>query len=197
MFLGSRKSLVIAGGVLLTLGLIGSRAKAEIVLPDPNNCPNLEYTIETDKAIYQLGEQVHIVQEYSNLSDDAVTFIFYQSPGFDMWVLKGADVIWHQVKGWQNDIAHPTLSAGESFRSEYSWGMVDDNGNPVAPGEYEVLGVMVGGPDPAMAGCEYPAAPSTTITIIPEPTTLVSLLVGLGLTSMRKRRWITGMAQRN
>ncbi len=187
MFLVFRKSLVLAGGVLLTLGLIGSRAKAEIILLDPNNCTDLEYTIETDKAIYQLGEQVHVVQEYSNLGGVDISFNFNQEPGFDMWVLKDGNVIWHQVKGGLPVVTYPTLSAGESFKDEYIWEMINDDGNPVAPGEYEVWGLMLGS-YPAKVGCEYPAAPSTTITIIPEPTTLVSLLVGLGLTSMRKRR---------
>ncbi len=175
MLLGSRKSLVLAGGVLLTLGLIGSRAKAEMIVPPGYS--DLVYTIETDKIIYSLGEEVHVYHSVTNPLDVSYTFQFTQGPGFFLRVKQDGNTVWEH----QTFLLMPwdlTLLPDETVEQEYIWYMLDASGNLVDPGEYELVSTTGGSFEDS----------STTITIIPEPTTLVLLLVGLGFTSLRKRR---------
>ncbi len=176
MFLVFRKSLVLAGGVLLTLGLIGSRAKAELIpLPDYRD---LVYTIETDKPIYSLTEDVHVTHRVTNPLNVNVTLGFTQEPGFNLWIRDEGNLIWRSSEGFLLVVWELTLSPGETIQHDYLWNLTDANDNPVGPGQYELVSMMN----------EWYEDSGTTITIIPEPTTLVLLLVGLGLTSMRKRR---------
>ncbi len=139
---------------------------------------DLQYVIETDKSIYNLGEEVHALHRITNPFDVSVDISLFQSPGFDLWVVQDEEKIWSYQQWFFPVIWSKTIDPGETLEYNYTWDMMDYDDNPVAPGEYEVVGVVYGG-GPSV---------STPITIIPEPGTLLLMLMGFGAVAGRKRR---------
>ena len=142
--------------------------------------------IETDKEVYQLGEEVRITHRAFNQGDADVTIQFNWEPGFRFDVVTGGERLepWEWVRS-----PHPwslTLSPGSAHESEWTWDMGDSEGNPVAPGTYNIVGICDGTPL-LPVGANYPQDPVATIRIIPEPSMLGFLWVGFGVLLRRKR----------
>ena len=59
------------------------------------------------------------------------------------------------------------LTTGESKGISYSWDMKDDDGYPVGPGTYQVVGIMYNAPwnNAREPGNYYPTEIGTSITI--------------------------------
>jgi len=137
-----------------------------------------EYVIESDKDVYQPGEQVHVVHRVTNGLSTPYTFWLRSTPGFDLWVLDaGGVLVWSQHQDFKWDMPILVLPPGESVQHEYAWDMTDYTGNAAAPGEYELVGVIYGDRDV-----------STTITVVPEPTTAVAMLLAAGAGIWRSGR---------
>ena len=97
------------------------------------------------------------------------------SPGFDLWVMEDGNKIWSRYRIFAAVVWTFTLDPGESVHHEYEWDMRDYDGNLVAPGDYEIVGVTYGARDV-----------STTITIVPEPAGIT--LVCFGAIAILRRR---------
>jgi len=128
----------------------------------------IEYYIQTDKAVYNLGENVQMLYRVTNLGDEEVLIGCSRSPEFNLLVQKDGETIWMKVQGWYWFSPGITLSAGESEEIRCNWDMKDNDGNLLEPGVYNVVGVMYNEPwNDYNHGIPYATEVAVPITIIP------------------------------
>jgi len=148
----------------------------------------MEYYIQTNKSVYILGENVEMLYRVTNLGDEDVTFWFPHIPVWNFWVEKDGENIWRAVNGWYGMITEFTLSSGESkefpdISSPYIWNMRDNGDKLVHVGEYNVIGGLYAGTG------EYDSTRvSVSIEIVPEPTSIALLGVGIVGIIFKKQR---------
>jgi len=152
----------------------------------------LELFIQTDKSVYELGQEAQVVHRLTNLQETAVSFTCSEDPcwnvlvyenneGLDLYwdlILAGTDV-WARNRSFAHVVWTYTLGPGEFVEYNTVWDLTDYEGNLVALGTYEVAGFT---PGPAI---------STSVNVIPEPATLVLLCVPamFGIIRHRHRAW--------
>ena len=170
-----RVSILLPLVTVLLCGLLTSDLAADLV-PLPTG-DDLEYSIETDKTVYQLGETVYVTHTITNPLDVPVSIELSQEPGFNLWVMQGNTEIWAAYRVFAQVIGSQGFAPGEILELNYTWDMTDYDDNLVLWGEYELVGVIYGG------GRDV----STNITIVPEPTTIMLLVFG-GLSILRSNR---------
>jgi len=175
---------------MLVLGLAGC-AKANFVNSNSVVQDGIEYYLQTDKAVYDLGENVRMLHRVTNVSGNLVDIegVLNCEWGWTHFIITddGNNDIWEYLHGpppcgWTT--LH--LEPDESKEYQKTWNMMNDNGTdrtlddfPVGPGSYNIKAELFrdGG---------YERVPvSVSIEIIPEPATL--LLLGLGGLLLRKR----------
>ena len=98
----------------------------------------IEYYIQTDKAVYHLGENVEMLFRVTNLRDEDVGIGCSRSPEFNFKVEQCAGPglcapVWILYQGWFWIMTGIELSPGESTEVSYNWDMKDIGGNPVLP----------------------------------------------------------------
>ena len=135
---------------------------------------DIEYYVQTDKSVYNLGEDVEMLYRITNLGDEDVTFSFPHSPSWNLWVEKDGEDIWSAVKIWYAFGSGFTLAPSEykGFPEEdppYVWDMLDDEDNLIDIGEYDVIG----GFDAGSAEDYLYSRVSVPITIVPEPASFL------------------------
>jgi len=160
-------------------------AVGDVILQDPNDglptgpFPRPVFMIETDKAVYSLGDTVHVLHRVTNGGDADYRMDLTQTPAFDLHVLNDSRrLIWSAHWGEAFYAFHPgiVLTAGESIQHQYSWEMVSNDELRVAPGEYHIIGVVHGDTDV-----------STSILVIPEPMTIALLGMSCWWLVVRRR----------
>ena len=140
---------------------------------------NIEYYIQTDKAIYELGENIEMLYKVTNLGDEDVSISCSRGGAFNLWVQKDDETIWALAHSFLWYLQNIDLLAGESVEIPYSWDMIDDDSDLVGPGVYDIVGVMYNEPwNEYNHGTYTITEVEVPITIIPEPATV--LLLGLG-----------------
>jgi len=180
--------------IVLVLALAGC-ARGNLVNPNSVVEDGIEYYLQTDKYIYDLGENVQMLYRVSNLTgspvdigevlgsgeDLSANFVITQDDNTDIWeflrVLPPA--------GW----AMFHLEPGESRELQITWDMISDNGtffNPdddyrVGQGSYNIMAELI----LSNAYRDRSVPVSVSIEVIPEPSTL--LLFGLGALLLRKQ----------
>ena len=170
-----RRTIPLLTATFLVLALCGT---ARAVVSNSITQDDIEYYIQVDKAAYDLGENVEMLYRVTNLTDVDVTIPCSRSPEFNLWVQEDEETVWMKVQGWYWSSPGIPLSAGESTELTHDWDMIDDNDNLVAPGIYDVVGVMYNEPWNDFNGRDpIPTEVAVPITIIPEPASL--LLVGM------------------
>jgi hypothetical protein len=110
----------------------------------------IEYYVQTDKAVYVLGEDVEMLYRVTNLRDEEVTFSVLPSPPWNFWVRVDGNDIFRAVNGWWGVPTEFTLGPDEckefpDSTLPYAWDMRDKNGNIVNAGEYLVIGGLYSG----------------------------------------------------
>jgi len=183
------KKLICAG--IVTLALAGC-AKANLVDSNSIVRDDIEYYIQTDKAVYNLGEEVQMLYRVTNLTGNPVDIgMVLMGPWCDFIITDDDNNdIWQYVRvippsGWE--MLH--LEPDESREYQITWDMISDNGTffdpyddyPVGPGSYNITGEL----KLSNAYIDNKVPVSLSIEIIPEPATL--LLFGLGALLLRKR----------
>jgi hypothetical protein len=148
----------------------------------------IEYYTQTDKSVYNLGEDVQMLYRVTNLRDEAVTFSFpHMPPVWNFWVEKDGENIWRAITGLQYGIIEFTLSPGEyrefpDWNPPYIWHMRDNENNLVTAGEYSVIGGLYDG----YGYYDYTKV-DVPIEIVPEPGSLFLLTGGI-IYLTRKRK---------
>jgi hypothetical protein len=171
--------------VISTIGLavlvLGSARQAMATLNSNSIIEDgIEYYVQTDKSVYDLGENVEMLFRVTNLTSEDVLIGCSRSGEFNLLVEKNDELVWalaHAFKWFSPGIE---LSAGESKNIPYIWDMIDDNNNLVAPGIYDVVGVMYNEPwNYNNHGNPYITEVSVPITIVPEPSSMALFMACL------------------
>ncbi|MBN1391769.1 MAG: PEP-CTERM sorting domain-containing protein [Sedimentisphaerales bacterium] len=167
--------VIIIEYVVLILGI----TSVAMAVPNSNSIieDGIEYYIQTDKSVYDLGENVEMHFKVINLTDEVLYIQCYRSGPFNLLVEKNDESVWAAAHWFAWDLPVVELAPGESKGPSYIWDMVDDNDNLIAPGIYDVIGVIYN----AYTEVAVP------ITIVPEPATILLLSLGAGL-MVRMRR---------
>ena len=129
---------------------------------------DIEYYLQTDKAVYNTGETVQMLYRVTNLGPDAVVIWFNCGPAndrCDFIVEKDGQSIWNNLSREATfAVTFLTIDPSESISFTISWDMTDLDGNPTATGEYEVTAAL-SQLNPFYQDKYVPV--SATITIIP------------------------------
>ena len=141
---------------------------------------DIEYYIQTDKSIYDLGEDVEALYRVTNLKDEdwSITAFF---PIMDVLVSEKVEENFFQIWNWSWNQPHPMgpivlrLQPGEAKELNIIWPQIDLNGSveiedhiQVPKGTYRVTGVLV----------PIDTSVAVDINIIPEPCSLVLFAAG-------------------
>lgn len=149
---------------------------------------DIEYYIQTDKLVYNLGESVNMLHRVTNLRDQDVIISCSVTPEFDFFVKKDGNSIWSKVRGWYLYSPGVEILSGESIEKTYSWDMKDYNGNFLTPGVYSVVGLMHNEMwNRNNFGSFVPTEVSVSINIIPEPSSLVLFMIGFSFLLSKKK----------
>jgi len=193
-----RKAGILAA-LFVVLGLLTGSLRAEIVTLAPNSNSivqdGIEYYIQTDKSVYELGEEVEILYRVTNLTENPI-YLGEGSPWTECYHSIVKDDAENEVWHWtlEQTTVPPMafgLGAYSSRECERLWNMMNYNGTwlyepddfPVPPGLYTVTGEL-------WLYEPYQIVPvSVSIEIIPEPATF--LLLALGSLFLTKRRGTT------
>jgi hypothetical protein len=148
----------------------------------------IEYYVQTNKPVYNLGENVEMLYRVTNLRSEDVVFYLPNSPAWNFWVEKDGENIWTAVEGWYTVSSGFTLAPSEFkefpvFSPYYVWDMRNNENNLINVGEYDVIG----GFDAGAAENYYYSRVSVPITIVPEPCSLAFLLASM-VYFIKKRR---------
>jgi hypothetical protein len=153
---------------------------------------DIEYYVQTDKSIYDLGENVELLYRVTNLRGEEWRFTYF-FPIADVIVAAKEGEVFNEIWNWSWDKPHSTgpilfqLGPGESAELNGIWPQIDLNGSVEIEDHTQVpLGMY------KMTGVFYPTDShiAVDITIVPEPTTAALLGIGFAglLTRCKKRR---------
>jgi len=159
--------------------------------------PTVTLTVQTDKTVYQLGEEAQILYSLHNSSADEMAIV---GDTHDDWMRVLAfenaanrdrsDLLLNERAVWGDwaslSYGRIGLGPGETYGGHLTWGLADLQGRPVGPGEYELVGVdavYYWGGGPVM---DYTNA-AAAIIVLPEPG-MLALTVGAGVVIVRRRK---------
>ena len=186
------KSVVCASIVILASVV---PAKATLVNSNSIVQDDIEYYIQTDKAIYDLGENVGMLYRVTNWRDEEWRIVGF-FPIFDVIAEEKDGENFNEIWNWSWDKIHPmgpmvfTLGPQESAELNEIWPQIDLNGSveiedhtQVPPGLYRISGVC------------HPTDLSipVDITIIPEPCSLVLFVGGLLIVKIARLKEAVGV----
>jgi hypothetical protein len=178
---------VISAIVLATL-LFGI-APIAIAVPNSNSIieDGIEYYTQTNKSIYNLGEDVEMLFRVTNLRSEDVLIGCSRSGEFNFLVEKNDDAIWAAAHWFVWFSPGVELSVGESKNISYTWDMINDNDSLVDPGIYDVVGVMYNESwNYYNHGNPYATEVAVPIIVVPEPASF--FLLSLGCFLLKKGR---------
>ena len=182
------KKLFWAGIVLVILA--GHPKDAGATLVDSNSIvrDGIEYYIQTNKSVYNLGENVEILYRITNLTDQEWTVLGGGSLRFILVAPKGAewfDPIWEWYEPAPPGPSGFTLQPNGSVEVSAVWPQIDTQGTrdpgddiPVPPGIYTITARLM--PTDTNVAVD--------VTIVPEPGSLILFVVGLPIVNYINRR---------
>lgn len=176
-------------GIVTVVLVLGTCQVARATPVDSNSIiqDGIEYYIQTDKFVYDLGENVEMLYRVTNLRQEDVTFSFPGTPEWNFWVEKDGENIWTAVEGWWLIGSGFTLAPSEYKEYPFEWDMRDAEDNLVNIGEYDVIGGLDGGTSIHSKDYDFTRV-SVPITIVPEPCSLALFTVGLSILMSRRKR---------
>jgi len=185
------KKLICAGIVILA---IAGCARANFV--DSNSIieDNIEYYIQTNKSVYNLGEDVEILYRITNLTEEEWEVTGIASLRFILVAPNGAewfDAIWYWFEPAPPGLDLIRLQPNESTEVSAVWPQIDTQGTPhepgddtqVPPGIYRITGRL----KPTNTNVDV------DITIVPEPCSLVLFVGGLLIVKIARLKEAVGI----
>lgn len=131
---------------------------------------DIEYYIETDKAVYDMRENVQMLYRVTNVGEENVQFIFTYGPLDNTcdWMVDEDELrIWDNLgRPGTAVMTYLALEPSQSYEYTHTWDMTDKNGDSISSGNYTVTGVL--GYPPSY---ERYVPVSVFINIIQEPKT--------------------------
>ncbi len=171
------EKIIIAVLAVLLMGAVS--ANAEIV-SNSTMVDDIEYYIQADNSIYDLGEDIEALFRVTNLGDETLS-IGTSYPIIDIIVSEKEGEVFNEIWNWSWDQIYPMgpvlfeLGPDESVELNGIWPQIDLHGSvepeehtQVPPGIYRISGYLT----PTSVGV------AVEITIVPEPVTV--LLLGFG-----------------
>lgn len=171
----------------IALMLVSSLADAAIV-SNSLVVDDIEYYIQTDNSVYNLGEDVEILFRVTNLGETTLS-ISTMYPVMDIIVSEKVGEVYNEIWNWSWDKIFPMgtttflLQPGESTEINGSWPQIDLNDSveildhtPVPAGTYGVSGYL----------SPTDTSVAMDITIVPEPCSI--LILGLGCILTRTKQ---------
>jgi hypothetical protein len=104
----------------------------------------LEFTLQIEKAVYQLKEPIPIQLILTNKTDHPLKLIFPSTQRYELLIKKEGKEIWQ----WSRDrvfammLTQLTIEPDESLGFEEEWSQLDNEGKLVLPGKYEIIGIL-------------------------------------------------------
>ena len=129
---------LVAAGLLTT----GCRPQAEPPPGPPKT--GLVATLSLDRQQVRPGESVQLTLLVENRGPHPVPATFRSGQSFDFLVREERGEVWR----WSHDrvftlaLRQPTLPPGWSETYQANWEGKDNEGRPVKPGDYQVLGIF-------------------------------------------------------
>jgi hypothetical protein len=125
----------------------GKNVSTQITIIDQaSKVSKVDYKVETDKAVYNLGEPIQITFTVTNLDKDTVTFTFFSTCQFDMnattdsdtwvWTSSSCSVAFTTLQ----PIAKLSLAQGGSQKYEATWYQKDYNNKQQVPAGTYIIG---------------------------------------------------------
>ncbi len=145
-----------------------------VINQDPELVASVEFLLQSDKSTYISGEPVDLLFSITNHGPHPLSW--YLSPYHSLTAYQDDAPVW--FLGGQFLVMGGTslfqLGVGEVQEIRATWDMTDDRGTAILPGNYEIHS--------GLGGLILP------ITIVPEPSTLASFLLGAALLLARHLR---------
>ena len=153
---------------------ISTTAHAATITDSPNANSivqdNIEYYIQTNKAVYDMRENVQMLYRVTNVNEENVQFIFIYGPLDNTcdWMVDEDELrIWDNLdRPGTGMMTYLGLGPSQSYEYTNTWDMTDKNGDNISSGNYTVTGVL--GYPPSY---ERYVPVSVSIDIIQEPKT--------------------------
>lgn len=150
-------SKLLVGGVLITLLLVFLVPSCiyDLTKTPPNKTKpiityeNVELVLSTDKATYESGELVTIMLTVTNRGNSPLKLTFSSAQKYDFVVTMRGEEIWR----WSHDrmfaavLTEITLAPSESVVYQEKWPQKDNQGEPVSPRRYQVVGALTAHPE--------------------------------------------------
>jgi hypothetical protein len=182
------RNLIVRRGTGIAVVLILGFAQIAIATSIDSNSiikDGIEYYVQTNKSVYNLGENVEMLYRITNLKSENITFGFPHSPEYQFWIEKDDDQIWAAIRFRTQIPTAFTLLPGESKEfplvPPLIWNMHDSGNNMVGLGSYNVIGGLYG----SSGQYDYTKV-AVSIEIVPEPITLI--LFGMGFVKILRRK---------
>jgi len=182
------KRAIIAVVAVLAWG--GAREARAVLLPVNSSTvvhDGIEYYIQTDKAVYDLGEDVEVLFRITNLTEDVWS---RSGPCSIMNAVvtstqQGAEtILWGEPFACGSHSQILTLATQESMEIDLAWPQIDEYYVSVPPGRYEVIGTIFYKSNAVIVE-DHPV--SVEVTVIPEPATMTILAYGLTLLVLKRK----------
>ena len=121
---------------------------------DPGDSPDEQFLHAVELSLELVsqvayGETAHMKLTLRNVTDEPLRLVLGDVPAYDFVVTKSdGDGVWHWKCGriTQQALDSRTLGPGEELELIGDWQQVDNRGEPVPPGIYQVRGVLNFGP---------------------------------------------------
>ncbi len=107
----------------------------------------LRLVLSADRTVYARGEPVELTLSVTNPGPTPITLTAPSSQRYDFTVLKDGTEVWRWSAGrmFLTVLTDLTIPPGETRAFTETWDQRDQSGRPVSPGEYVVVGVLIGG----------------------------------------------------
>ena len=107
---------------------------------------DIEYYMQTDRSIYNLGENVEMLYRVTNFGDEDMSFEFICGPvddRCDYIVEKDGERVWDNLgRPATGVLTSFDLSHSESYEYTHTWDMTYKNGDKIVLGNYVIIGVL-------------------------------------------------------